>query len=469
MRVSFKMVGLLAVLVLAMGFVFQGTALADPPQTPVPGDGAVEIPVDTSAHTGVGGSAPSVNYKWENVDMSEAEGSFSYFDGSDNADDDVAAGLQFWPWLGDDPEPLVCGIDNDGDTAVDEDAIDGLDNDLDGVIDEDDPCLEARQVRYWAAVHDTNGLGTIDEVWVKVYEPLDNDGDTLVDEDPASANLIDEDGDCGRGWGAACLATEACCDEDSPDKVLKYKLHLHEVACSSIGTMQIVGVDTIITLADPLLAAVATGQISEADAELLVELCYNSAKKIYMGEANVSKEQPAGQYRVEAYARDTSGNDSPALVNHFTVLSIVGLVIDFAGGIDFGEIEAEEEVVIVGDGNMSTPALPTVQNIGNDPMYLWLHFTPMDGTIEQYMSLVDFDAVFQMEGLYFTGSDDPAAERGFCNHLCANEIKKLDVSIEPPAVVYTDTYSGKLYVEAAHVPDPECKLAPPRPNVKPLP
>jgi hypothetical protein len=447
MRVSVKslvVVGAVAALALAIGLMSQGTALADPPTPfPQPGDGDTTITVPTEAlNTGVG-QPPLINYKWENVDMDPAEGVWAYFDALSNADDDPAdPGLDFWPWLGDDPDPCVCGVDNDGDGAIDEDPIDGDDNDGDGAIDEDDACLETRLVRFWAAVDDPNGLGNIDEVWVNVYEPNDNDGDTLVDEDPEDD--YDNDGD-------------GLIDEDPPDRVLKYKRHMVPVGCSELGTYNPTTTPPTVTLGSPLEAAVQTDQLTEAEAKDVVVKCYKEEKKIYWWEDNVSKEQPAGEYTVEVIARDKQGNDSAPKINYFTVISIVGLVIDFSGGVNFGEIFPATEQVVSGDEDMSTPAAPTVMNIGNDPMYLWLHWYPMVGQRPvQPMEITTFDATFMGEKLYF----DASVQRGFCEHLCANEFHELDLSVDPPDILYADTYIGSLDVMGAHQPDPQCPRAP---------
>lgn len=433
MRISAKTLVIGAgvlLLALAIGLGTQGTAQADPPDPfPAPGDGVTTIPVFTEAEVTGTGTPPDINYKWENVDMDPAEGVWAYFDGAGNADDDPTnAILDFWPWLGDDPEPLVLG-------------------------------KETRLIRYWAAVSDPNGLTNIAGVWVNVFEPLDDDGDTLVDEDGLDGEIsgatglpmltgVDDDGDTDI-------------DEDPVNMILKYQRPLAEVDCSAVGDYDPTTTPPTITLSEALLAAIQTGQLTLAEAEDIVTKCYKEEKKIYMWEDNVSKDQPAGEYRVEVNANDAQGNAATPKVNNFTVLSIVGLVIDFAAGVDFLEILPDTEQIVSGDEDMGTDDAPTVLNIGNDPMYLWLHWYTMTGqNVVPPKDITRFDATFQGEKLYF----DASVQRGFCEHLCSNELKQLDLSVEPPLILPTDVYEGSLDVMGAHKADPECAAAPPRPQ-----
>ncbi len=418
MRVSIKTLVIgagVVLLALAIGLGSHGAAQADPPTPfPQPGDGDTTIPVTTVAEVTGTGTPPEINFKWENVDMDPAEGVWAYFDTGTppHADDDPAdPGLDFWPWLGDDPEPAV-------------------------------PGLETRLIRYWAAVSDPNGIADISGVWVDVFEPLDNDGDTLVDEDP-------EDGTDNDGDGAI--------DEDPPDMVLKYQRDLDPVDCSAVGEYDTTATPPVVTLGLTLEAAMDTDQLTQAEAEEIVVKCYKLEKKIYMWEDNVSKEQPAGEYRVELNANDAHGNPATPLINYFEVISIVGLVIDFGAGVDFGEILPSTEQIVSGDEDMCTSDAPTVMNIGNDPMYLWLHWYPMVGqNVVPPKEITTFDASFQSEKLYF----DASVQRGFCEHLCSNESKELNLSVEPPAILPQDTYIGSLDVMGAHQPDPECPRVP---------
>ncbi|MGC9529314.1 MAG: hypothetical protein ACP5G2_01660 [Candidatus Bipolaricaulaceae bacterium] len=99
-------------------------------------------------------------------------------------------------------------VDDDGDGLIDEDPIDGIDNDGDSLVDEDPPegPIELTFNPTNPLDHDTDNdrlLDSEEAYWVCVkrsHTNLDNDGDSLVDEDPVDGldndmdGLIDEDG-----------------------------------------------------------------------------------------------------------------------------------------------------------------------------------------------------------------------------------------------------------------------------------
>jgi hypothetical protein len=92
--------------------------------------------------------------------------------------------------------PPVDGVDDDGDTLIDEDPRDGVDNDGDTLIDEDPQ-----------AAIDNDGDTLIDE---DPLDGVDNDGDTAIDEDGEDAQGLADEGTDGAGDS----------DEDSPPIVL---------------------------------------------------------------------------------------------------------------------------------------------------------------------------------------------------------------------------------------------------------
>jgi hypothetical protein len=86
------------------------------------------------------------------------------------------------------------GVDNDGDTFLDEDRLDGVDNDGDTLVDEDAPFLLPTLCVNNDVVIDQEHIVELNpEVSGALYNGIDNDGDTLVDEDPVDG--MDNDGD----------------------------------------------------------------------------------------------------------------------------------------------------------------------------------------------------------------------------------------------------------------------------------
>jgi hypothetical protein len=325
--------------------------------------------VDTLATVTGGGSPPIINAKWETVDMTRyPAGVFDYFNGGYADDDPATPGLQFAPWLGNDPEE--------------------------------------RKFRIWTAVEDPNGALDVNLVWTNVYHP---DGSIKFDQ-----------------------------------------LHMAWLPCDAVGYFDDSGPSTIVTLYGPLLAAVDTQQLTQAEAEEVVTRCYKGEKTIWVVEASISKEQPSGDYTVEVYASDYAGEVSRPRVNSFNVISVVGLVIDFKL-VNWGEIKPGFPDVVSGDADMRTSDKPTVKNIGNDPMYIWLHFTKMIGR-QWNKEIWQFDAQHQGEVLFFNASE----VKGFCHPLYSNDQKQLDVSIEPPVQLPRDVYTGLLHVFGSHEQDPRC-------------
>jgi hypothetical protein len=92
-------------------------------------------------------------------------------------------------------------VDNDGDTRVNEDPPDGLDNDGDSAVDEDGPDGEQKiilfRTRFECHTPATQQLLSLPvEICanhVAHSDPVDDDGDTVADEDPIDG--IDNDGD----------------------------------------------------------------------------------------------------------------------------------------------------------------------------------------------------------------------------------------------------------------------------------
>lgn len=150
--------------------------------------------------------------------------------------------------------------------------------------------------------------------------------------------------------------------------------------------------------------------------------------------------QPHGNYKVTAYAVDTAGNWGE-FSNTFYYFSLKYLAIDFAGGLDFGEIVPCVEKIISGDTNMGTPQKPTVQSGGNDPLLIKVHFTKMVGTTLG-KEIEDFDAKFLGEKLVFKA----CVWVEFTNPLEACHTEQIDFSVHAPMGTPADTYIGTLHI-----------------------
>lgn len=75
--------------------------------------------------------------------------------------------------------------------------------------------------------------------------------------------------------------------------------------------------------------------------------------------------QPAGDYRVEAYAFDRNNNQSVRLINLFTYIPVTACEFDFAT-VNYGSVEVCVNKWVGGDTTFALgDGLPTVRNIGN--------------------------------------------------------------------------------------------------------
>jgi hypothetical protein len=312
----------------------------------VPGDAET---VDTNAVVNPSGSPPNVRYKFELPDMQSGVAGIQYGTVANphQHDDDMnVPGMDVAPNLEDLPEK--------------------------------------RLIEYWWVAEDPNGIGDLNDAFIRVWHP---------------------------------------------DGSLKYQLHGVLVPCTS--------------LAAALEAAVHTGQITQADADLIVEECGKNVLRVYRVVGDLSKHQPCGLYTVEAQAVDGAGNTDPTpAVNNFNVLCVIGFEKDFDPAVDFGEILPNTVKWVRGDKDMNTPLRPSVKNTGNTAMYLWLHFGAMIG--QNFQKVINqFDAQLNSQAI-----DPIFASENHCFDLepfGSNEIKQLDLSIHPGSIP-ADTYAGWLDV-----------------------
>jgi hypothetical protein len=319
--------------------------------------------VDTHAVVIGSGEAPIVNAKWELPDMDSYDEGIQYCASTptdlneneicDADDEPLIPGMQMYPNINNEPE--------------------------------------LRQIEFWLAAEDPDGLGDIAAAWSMVYHP---------------------------------------------DGTLKYKVELFPVDCSEIGYYDDSTTPETLILHEPLLAAIDTDQISREEAELLVKRCYKNEKLVFKGHEVLHHHQPAGDYLVEGHAQDWDSNEG-VLPNLFTVMPIIYLDIDF-DVVDWGTISAGITDWVSGDDVMGTCDKPTVKNGGNVPMGLQIHFTEM--VSEPPHTITQFDAKLMGETLDLQASE----WKEFTNKLLPCTPKQLDLSIHPPAQLPQGTYMGKL-------------------------
>jgi hypothetical protein len=176
--------------------------------------------------------------------------------------------------------------------------------------------------------------------------------------------------------------------------------------------------------------------------ELNEELAY-----IYYGEAEISYCQPGGYYCVGVRGHDTFGAWSDYLFNCFWYIPTAAIQTDF-DTINYGTVVITSNKWVGGDPDMTTPAKPTIRNIGNTPvgLYVWqddMQFGQTDGLWN-----VVFDARLSADGdvvVYDPYDHDlgyPGVRIPGVLPLCDKE--KLDFSIHVQKGFPGYTYVGEL-------------------------
>lgn len=418
----FKLGGPFSVVtLLVVGFLIYGT-----------GHGTVEAQqVDTEAEViDAGGVAPEVICKWELPDMQSGV--------SDNTAPDprIQYGTASDPSQHDDDRMTRPSVDPACDSP-EGGAIPGQPNNVMNMIQvlpnqADDP--EEVLVQVWMAVKHPHGISNIDDAFWHVSHP---------------------------------------------DGSLKVKLHGADVVrvereqCQSLGSS--------IAAGTMFNAAHGTGQVSakaidETTNTLgLVVQCQKGELAIFYSKFSISKEQPCGEYKIEATA-GSRGNKN-TLTNFIDVVCFFHAVTDFEDtGIDWGFLRPGNRQVVSGDLNISTPDSPTIMNTGNHGMGVGIKFAPLvqitdaDGDTPQIPAEIrDFDACFGTASASGVGTDlecvDPigvgervffspsennsrtaleSGESGIPQVLCSNELGQLDLSVEPQSNLPPGKYQGSL-------------------------
>ncbi len=228
-------------------------------------------------------------------------------------------------------------------------------------------------------------------------------------------------------------------------------------------------------------AAIHTGQVTKDSFDDLnkgmIALCNQNVKGLYSAEWPLSKDQPCGEYRIDATAVSIGGATT-TLTNYIDVLCTFQLKIDFGGqttalplpgpcpgGITWPALSPGFTSTVGGDLLFAPPCdtKPTVKNVGNSGMGLKLSFSDLvgttfgkhiyafdacfgrapDATLKCFPSIVNLPGV-TTPVLPLTTNAPTEVDFGVlpAQVLCANEVGKLDPSVHPQAGLPADTYTG---------------------------
>ena len=278
-----------------------------------------------------------------------------------------------------------------------------------------------RSVKFYVVVGDPNSVDDVSAVYIKVYHP---DGSLKYQLDAIRPDwtvipyggMIDMDGDCTGNT----TVPDALAALDAENRI-------------TYGYDPVRGATMAL---DTLMYDLENGK------QFLVEL---------VGEMDYH--QPAGDYRVEAIVVDQSG-ESGILENTFNYLSIVALRCDFTK-INWGGVNVGQWNVLYGDADMTTPTKPTIQNIGNDPAKIELHFTEMVG--QNYgKKITAFDADMLGGHIELVACTPMVIKNGAGEdvELPPCTPTQIDFSVHPATGTPEDTYLGEMTITIMHLAGP---------------
>jgi hypothetical protein len=413
--------GALMAIALVATFSVGGTARAADPGTSVPTKGVI----------GTNGTGPVIECKWELPDMDSSTTGIQYTKiippathGVHDDDMTIAPG-----------PPVPCH--GPGDTPATKPTQANLIHHMIQVAPNFENLPEQRQIQNWVAVDDP---GTVSDTFWQVWEPC-------------------------------TAATSAVCGAVYPG--LAFKLQVHGTQLSLAECQALAG--TSLTDGTMTEAAIHTGQVTKDSFDDLnkgmISLCNQSVKGLYHAEWPLSKDQPCGEYRIDATAVSVGGATT-TLSNFIDVLCTFQLKIDFAGnptgtppcagGINFPSLVPGSTSTVGGDLLFAPPcdSHPTVKNVGNDGMGLKLTYTDLvgaqfgkhiytfdacygrapDATLKCFPSIINQPA----QTTPTSPEIDTQVDFGTlpAQVLCANELGKLDPSVHPQPGLPADTYNG---------------------------
>ena len=295
---------------------------------------------------------------------------------------------------------------------------------------------EERQIQNWIAV---DNPGTVSDTFWQVFEPC-------------------------------TAATHPLCNAVYPNLAKKLQVHGTKFGTGAQPCTSLFGTST--TDGSMTEAAIHTGQVTKDSFDDtnkgMISLCNQNVKGLYSAVWPLSKDQPCGEYRIDATAVAVGGATT-TLTNYIDVLCTFQLKIDFAGnpptcpgGINFGTLSPGFTTTVGGDLLFAPPcsAEPTVKNVGNHGMGLRLSYSDLvgatfgkhiyefdacygrtpDATLKCFPSIINAPAQTTPTSPVISTVVDfgtlPAQV------LCANEVGKLDPSVHPQPGLPADTYSG---------------------------
>lgn len=266
------------------------------------------------------------------------------------------------------------------------------------------PVLDGTQhVDFWAIVTDPEGVDTVANVYVDLY---------------------------------------------NPDGTLKYELELTIYPKWTDGGTGKTGVqewldawanDDIVTWNDVHYAGMTRGEVFS---EIYHELNESTAR-IYHVVGELTYCQIAGTYMASYIAYDVKDNPSDRLESNLCYVPTAGIEIDF-NSVDYGTVDLHYWKIVSGDFDMGTPLKPTVRGIGNTDFTLKIRQDDMGLGMTGGQYNVRYKARLD-EGTYV--EYDPYDEVYLNDYVERCNIEKLDfgILVDKPGSG-SGTYDGTMVI-----------------------
>ncbi len=178
--------------------------------------------------------------------------------------------------------------------------------------------------------------------------------------------------------------------------------------------------------------------------------------KVFCGQASLSYQDPAGDYRVKTVALDQK-NEAGVLENSFKYLELVAFEIDF-DNIEYGSMRLNTLKVLSGNETfLANDHAPTLRNIGNTRLEINIKQNDMGlGQSETGWNLTYQARVGQ--GASFVNYW-PETWTTLANLMNLGQTSQLDLAVEVlkfPEVATSGHYAGKLSLNAIAAPQLMC-------------
>jgi hypothetical protein len=158
-----------------------------------------------------------------------------------------------------------------------------------------------------------------------------------------------------------------------PDGSFKY-----EVPMSKIPKADADG-DGVLDVVELVQNATAAGLVTFNASYTLADVVFELEKctaELWRGQADLDYHQPAGNYRADYYVTDQNDNLVGPLSNLFLYVPVACCEFDFTN-VNYGSVSISVNKWKAGDTDFTTPAFPTVRNIGNIPCKITINQTDM--------------------------------------------------------------------------------------------